>query len=92
MVLHWFPCLHKDLALETEKTFHKMNHAVRLQGEWFDMPPYEAVARVGVIIGGLVREFHPKMEDKEFGRFLVDSGLAKVFAIALNIRHNSGEN
>lgn len=80
MVLHWFPCPHKDIAREVERTFHELHADVRLEGEWFDLKPYDAVGRVGHVIMQLVQQIYPEMTKAELGRFLIGSGLADVFS------------
>lgn len=79
VVLHWFPCPHRDIAREIEQTFHARHEQVRMSGEWFDIAPFEAVGSVGLILCEIVRDVQPDISDREFGQFLVDTGLADLF-------------
>lgn len=79
IVLHWFPCPHRDIARDVEQTFHARNGRLRMEGEWFDIAPFEAVGRVGLILCEMIRDAQPGISDYEFGRFLIDTGLGDVF-------------
>lgn len=52
-----FICNGRCLAIEAEKEFHRQMKDKRIRGEWFDMPPNEAVK----IIPNIIRECSEKL-------------------------------
>ena len=69
------------VAREIEQAFHSVYKRYRLSGEWFDMPPSEAVARMCICMKAAFSVNLPGLSDDERNAVTDLSGVAEAWSL-----------
>ncbi len=69
-VFHYFQFPSREMALEMERLFHETQQERRREGEWFDIPPREAVSVICVYFQWILDWKCPDHPSEWYGRIL----------------------